>query len=107
MVNPKDTLYIERAHRVGYGRRCKTRPIVAKFNTDSKNAVKVALRNVNLKGTDYNVLDQFPPEVKDRRKQLIPVMLDARRQGKRATLVRDKLYINNVLYNPDSGSAES
>ena len=61
------------------------------------------MRNVNLKSSEYNVTDKFPPEVKDRRKQLIPLMIEARRQGKRAELVRDKLYINNVLNNSVSG----
>ncbi|XP_060583954.1 uncharacterized protein LOC132740117 [Ruditapes philippinarum] len=57
-----------------------------------------SLKHVKLQHTDYNVADQYPPEVKDRRKQLKPVMIDARKQGKRAVLVRDKLYIDNELY---------
>ena len=64
-------------------------------------AVKRALQNINLRATSFNVADQFPQEVKEKRKQLIPTMLAARREGKRAVLVRDKLFINGVSYTPE------
>jgi hypothetical protein len=71
---------------------------VAKLDEDSKSLIKSALKGINLRFSPYNVSDQFPPEVKERRKELIPTMLKARREGKRAVLVRDKLIINNVEY---------
>jgi hypothetical protein len=91
-------LNIIRAHRVGKPIPGKTRPIVAKLDEDSKSLIKSALKGINLRFSPYNVSDQFPPEVKERRKELIPTMLKARREGKRAVLVRDKLIINNVEY---------
>ncbi|WAQ99979.1 LOW QUALITY PROTEIN: ZN320-like protein [Mya arenaria] len=42
--------------------------------------------------------NQYPPEVNERRRHLVPIMKQARREGNRANLVRDKLYINNRLY---------
>jgi hypothetical protein len=96
--DPRSKINIIRAHRVGKFISGKTRPIVAKFDSESKSLIKESLKHVKLQHTDYNVADQYPPEVKDRRKQLIPVMIDARKQGKRAVLVRDKLYIDNELY---------
>jgi len=71
------------------------------MDTNSKQVVKSALKSVNLRDTNYNVSEQYPQEVKDRRKQLIPIMLQARKEGKAAVLVRDKLYINNKLYSPN------
>ena len=98
--NPENNIQIDRAHRVGRYDRGKIRPIVAKLTTDSKYFVKNALKSVDLHATPYRVSDQFPQEVKERRKQLIPIMLQAREQGKRAVLVRDKLFIDNQLYRP-------
>jgi hypothetical protein len=72
---------------------------VAKFDTDSKMLIKSFLKKVKLQHTDYNMSEQYPQEVKDRRKELFPVMLEARNSGKRAVLVRDKLFIDNVQNN--------
>jgi hypothetical protein len=96
--DPKAKIRIIRAHRIGKITPGKTRPIVAKFDTDSKMLIKSFLKKVKLQHTDYNVSEQYPQEVKDRRKELIPVMLEARKSGKRAVLVRDKLFIDNVQY---------
>jgi uncharacterized protein YoxC len=102
-ISNPNIIHIDRAHRVGPYVRGKTRPIVVKFcDTNSKLTVKNALRGVNLRPTDYNVSEQFPQEVKERRKELIPKLIEARRTGKRAVLVRDKLFINNVLYTPEA-----
>ncbi|KAL4221207.1 hypothetical protein ACF0H5_019471 [Mactra antiquata] len=94
----KSKIVIQRAHRVGRSIPGKIRPIVAKLESESKSIIKNALKVINLKNTPCNVADQYPPEVKDRRKELIPIMVEARRLGKKAVLVRDKLYINNQLY---------
>lgn len=99
--NPRDKIRIDRAHRLGGRMTGRTRSIVVKFkDTDSKLVVKNALREINLRGTAYAVYDQLPPIVQERRKALLPIMIKARQEGKRAVLARDKLYINNVLYRP-------
>ena len=46
------------------------------------------------------MFEQFTPIVQTRRKALIPEMIKARQAGKRAALVRDKLYINGKLFVP-------
>ena len=92
---------VDRAHRIGPYRANRTTPIVAKFvDTTYKLFVKDQLRSVNLRQTSYNVTDQYPHEVQQRRRDLIPVMIQARKDGKRASLVRDKLFINNREYVP-------
>ena len=58
-------------------------------------------RNANLlKGTNYFISEQFPKEVMESRKQKIPVMKKAKKEGKKVKLVADKLLINGVLYKP-------
>ena len=97
--DPVLNIGIDRAHRIGRFQRNKTRPIVVKFcDSKSKMTVKNSLKNTNLRNTNFNVKDQFPQEVVDKRRNLIPAMIQARRQGKKAVLVRDKLYMNNKLY---------
>ena len=100
--NPREHILIDRAHRMGAFNPNKTRNIVVKFkDTASKMLVKSALQNVNLRGSPYAVFEQFPPVVQECRKALIPEMVKARREGKKAALVRDKLYINNKLFEPE------
>ena len=97
--NPKSKIEIDRAHRMGGHKKEKVRSIVVKFkDTNSKLAVKAALRAANLRDTPYAVFDQYPQEVQDRRKALIPVMKSAREAGRRVYMVRDKLYIDNKQY---------
>jgi len=92
---------VDRVHRIWPYRANWTTPIVAKFvDTTYKLFVKDQLRSVNLRQTSYNVTDQYPHEVQQRRRDLIPVMIQARKDGKRASLVRDKLFINNREYVP-------
>ena len=99
--NPQSCIKIDRSHRIGARAQNKVRPIVVKFqDTRSKQIVKNSLRTVKLNNTPYNVSDQYPPEVQERRRSLIPVMEEARRENKTVVLVRDKLYINNRLYTP-------
>ncbi|KAL4223417.1 hypothetical protein ACF0H5_016888 [Mactra antiquata] len=97
---------IKRAHRIGRIVPGKVRPIVAKLDSQSKLMIKNALKIINLKNTVYKMADQYPSLVLERRKELIPVMLDACRQGKKAVLVRDKLFINNQLYTAQRGCSE-
>jgi hypothetical protein len=43
------------------------------------------------------ILQQFPKPIEDKRRKLHPVLKDAKRQGKHAVLVRDKLFIISIL----------
>lgn len=47
------------------------------------------------------VNEQFPPEIEERRKKLYPIMRLAKRDGKRVRLVKDLLYVNGELYDPE------
>lgn len=101
--NARNRIQIDRAHRMGNKVPGKIRAIVVKFKeTKSKMIVKEALRTINLKESPFGVFDQYPKAIQERRKALIPVMLQARRADKSAFLVRDKLYVNNRPYIPSS-----
>jgi hypothetical protein len=52
----------------------------------------------NFLGYLFGIKQQFPQEIENRRKQLYSIQRNAKREGKRVTLVRDRLYINNELY---------
>ena len=97
--NPKSKIQIERAHRIGVRKPDKIRPILAKFVlSEHKDVVKSAAGKVDLRSPPYNgvyrVTDQLPPEVLAGRKELIPRLIDERGKGNKASLVRDKLYVN-------------
>ena len=44
------------------------------------------------------IAEQFPPEIQTKRKELRPIMKNAKQDGKRASMVKDKLYIDGTLY---------
>jgi tetrahydromethanopterin S-methyltransferase subunit B len=96
-VDQADQIRLQRAHRLGPYKSGKVRPIVVKF-TDFPEREKVRRAAKELKGTDYGISEQFPKEVVEQRRKLIPIMLKARREGKEAYLKIDKLFINNQEY---------
>ena len=51
-----------------------------------------------LKDTDFGISQQFPKEIMDMRKKLVPIRKEARRTGQDAYIVVDKLYIDKQLY---------
>ncbi|KAH3850486.1 hypothetical protein DPMN_092898, partial [Dreissena polymorpha] len=44
--------------------------------------------------TNYQMHEQFPPEVLEKRRKLVPHMKDARKEGKRAWIAYDTLYVD-------------
>ncbi|MEW8546198.1 MAG: hypothetical protein AB2693_21985, partial [Candidatus Thiodiazotropha sp.] len=102
--NARRDMKLHRAHRIGRFISGKTRPIVAKFvlYPDRERVRKAGsvLREANSK---YGVSQQFPKEIQDRRKVLVPIMKQARNEGKDAYIVVDKLYIDKVLYRGPTG----
>ncbi|KAK3101461.1 hypothetical protein FSP39_003772 [Pinctada imbricata] len=96
---------LERVHRMGRHVAGKHRPIVAKFSSfKQKETVRRAAPRT-LKGKPFGVNEQFPKEITERRKILIPHLKAAKRQQKKAFLKVDKLYINDRLFIPDDGAS--
>jgi hypothetical protein len=83
----------ERVHRMGPKVDGKIRTIVAKFTLyKEKEFVRKQWKTLN--GTPYFVNEQFPKDIVDKRKQLVPKMKEARRDGKTSWISYDTLYIN-------------
>ena len=53
-----------------------------------------------LKGTNYHINEQFPPEINNERKELVKVMKEKRQQGHKTRLVYNNLYVEDILYKP-------
>lgn len=97
----------DRVHRLGRAdteNPGKTRPIVAKF---TKHKVREEIRKLAPTTLHdkpgFGVNEQFPREINERRKRLYPHMKIARKQGKKAVLVRDKLFIEGTLFTQTPG----
>ena len=95
-----------RCHRMGARRENKTRPIVVKFlRYTEKEKIKKAGFDA-LRNTPYGVSDQYPPEINERRRLLLPILRqEKQRRGPtaRANLVVDKLYTEDCTYSVVDG----
>ncbi|MCG8113229.1 MAG: hypothetical protein N0E59_20955, partial [Candidatus Thiodiazotropha taylori] len=90
---------LHRAHRIGRYINGKTRPIVAKFAYyPDRERVRKASSVLRDTESVYGVGQQYPKEVQERRRALVPIMKQARLNGRDAYIVVDKLYIDKTLY---------
>ena len=92
-------------HRFGSPGLNNARPIVAKFSyrADLEAVLKNAYR---LKGKRFGINEQFPKEIENRRKALYPVMRKAKGEGKKVSMVRDRLYIDGKLVQIEEGTED-
>lgn len=90
----------ERVHRMGPIMQGNTRKIVAKF-TLFKDREMVRKQWKTLDNTPFYVHEQFPKEVVARRRQLIPKLKDAKKNGANAWISYDTLYINGKAQRND------
>ena len=86
-------------HRFGRVGRNGARPIVARFIYYHQRSM-VLDNSFRLRRSPFVIHEQFPAKIVERRHALYPVMNEARRQGKRTSMIRDKLYINGESYKP-------
>lgn len=113
--NIVDDMKFERVHRIGANTdRNRCRNIVAKFSLFKEREL-VRKQWKPLQGSDYYVREQFPKEVNDKRRQLLPRMKDAKRAvsvrgchtthcTSRHTVHRDTLYIDGKPVKDDTSS---
>ncbi|XP_041369922.1 uncharacterized protein LOC121383892 [Gigantopelta aegis] len=92
----------EHVHRFGKRGYSGPRLIVAKFSKFKDREMVRKASSTKLKGKTFGVNEQFPKEINDRRKELYPYYKQAKRAGKRESLVYDKLYIDGTLYKKDA-----
>ena len=95
--NANRDIKLHRAHRMGKFDPSKIRPIVAKFAyyPDRENVRKNAGK---LRGKAIGISQQFPREIMEKRRKLVPVMKEAHENGKDTYIAVDKLYIDKRLY---------
>ena len=102
-----EQIQFDRVHR--FGNRTNSmiyRRIVAKFAFYKQREDVRKLRK-NLEHTEFYISEQFPKEVSDRRKALVPKMLKARREGQEAWISYDKLYIGGRLVRDNQSDEEN
>jgi hypothetical protein len=85
--NAKTNIKIEKAYRLGRKKDGATRPrpIVVKFGSYEREMVRNLSKR--LKGTNFGISPHYPPEVLEKRRKLIPVMLKQRQENKKAYIV--------------------
>ena len=94
----RESIKIDRANRIGIYDNTKKRPILVKFNCfQDKTSIKQCAYT-SLKNSHYRVSDQYPKAIQNRRRALIPHLINARDSNKRAVLSYDKLYIDGDLF---------
>ena len=89
---------IERIHRIGKASREYTRSIVMKLNSKGKAKVISHIRNIP-RGDPVKVVEQLPAEIQTRRNKLWPQFIQAKEAGKQAKFNKDKLIVENRVYN--------
>ncbi|XP_052788391.1 uncharacterized protein LOC128223149 [Mya arenaria] len=91
-----ESIRFERVHRSpGSPITGKIRNIIAKF-TYFKDREMIRKSWKQLDGTTFRVFEQFPPDVIQKRRKLVPQLKEARRQNKKAYLAYDTLYIDGT-----------
>lgn len=96
----RSEILIERAHRLGSKKNNKPHPIVVKFNRFPHREM-VRKCSYKLKDTHISIGEQFPKEIQERRKKLLPIYKRAKENNQKAVLARDKLFIDGKLYSDD------
>lgn len=104
-MNITNQITFHRVHRINVPERDDSypRPIVAKFEHFKAREYVRLQAPKTLRGKPFGVREQFPKVVENRRKLLYPEMKRARaNKHNKVRLVKDKLFINDVQYIPDT-----
>ena len=98
-----DSIKLERIHRMGApsaDTNRRGRNIVVKFAFFSDRELVRRQKHL-LRGSDYYLYEQFPPEIAARRRKLVSRLHDAIKANKKAWLVYDTLYIEGKPFKCD------
>ena len=99
-MNITDEPQFHRVHRMGKKIQGKHRPIVAKFVLyKERERIRKAAPST-LSGKPFGINEQFPKEINDRRKVLYPQYKQAKRMGKKAVMIADKLFVDGMQIFP-------
>ncbi|XP_060562755.1 putative uncharacterized protein DDB_G0282499 [Ruditapes philippinarum] len=103
-LNIKKNIKIDKAYRLGKRSvyQIQPRPIVIKLMSLKDKEYIQHMAYDKLKETQYAVREQYPREIQERRKPLYQELKKAKENGDKVKLVRDKLYINNERFHPNT-----
>ena len=97
--DPRSNIEIQRVHRVGKSNNGKPRPILARF-LRFQDRERILRQGFKLKGTEYMMLQDFPQEIIEKRRKMMPKLKEARGKGLRVSFSKsepDKLIINGKI----------
>ena len=98
-LNKEDAnnISFERVHQVGKpsASEGKPRPLIAKFTFHGDK---------EFRGTDFAIACDFPKEIVEERRHLVPFLKDAKENGQVAKLIYNKLYIIGQRFKPQTVS---
>lgn len=86
---------IDEIRRIGNYKKEGKRPILVKLTKDSMRST--ILNTKNLKGTEIWIDEDYPKNIQEERKLLIPQMKEARQRGYKAYIRYNKLIVNNEV----------
>lgn len=88
---------VDEVRRIGKYRPQQKRPILVKLTKESTR--RTVLKNAKkLKGTDIWIDEDYPREVQEERRRLMPRMKEARENGCKAIVKYNKLIINGEVH---------
>ena len=64
----------------------------------------IEMRNFFMLSTKQSITTDFPKEIVDERRRLVPFLKDAKENGQVAKLIYNKLYINGQRFKPQTVS---
>lgn len=91
---------IDYARRIGKINPNKCRPILVSFIW-YKKVIELLSHKKNLTNTKFAISEDFPPEVLETRKNLLPLINQLRSENKHAYIKYDKLMVNGKVYSND------
>ena len=94
-------IQFERIHRTGVKRASKPRNIVAVFMSKRDKDYVKSMRP-GLRDTVFYMHDQYPTEILEQRKKLLPILKKAKSDNKDAYIKYNKLIIDGKIYTEGS-----
>ena len=95
----EDPIEFQAVHRLKHKPGGGPRSIVVRFEK-RKDKTRVLKASPKLRGQSAHVFEQYPAEISERRKRLIPKMKEMRDLGYFTEIRYDKLFVNGRLYDP-------
>lgn len=101
-VNVEMEKDIDEIARIGKYTPGRKRPIMVKLLRESTKS-EIFRNAKQLKGTDIWIEEDFPKNIQEERRALIPKLKDARNRGYRAVLRYNKLIVDGEIYSEREG----